>query len=376
MRALASLLLLLVLSSPASGQVSFDPPELTPAADSCSRSVGFIGRPILDLESVIVNAGHATRTALDRRAVPGLLASNPDVIFVMRSGADAARLNSLDLDAWVRAGGLLITDFSATQLLYESGPLHYLDGLLVDDFWIPSGTACGGNAIRVEAPGHPFADGLPDAWPCSGDPMGTFQVFAGVDPELCVLLSVIGSDRDGDGRDDPVLGTKPVGLGTVAPFFSDIANFQPLQEPRVCPSGPASARCNRSLLDERVVLNVICHGDEPARCDGCGDCDALEETLALAEIDNEGVRNALESRVRQACGQLRRGRLLTAGNALCALTHQVDAQDGKHLSSASAEELRTCIAELSEAAGLRPALPLIGCGGRPALSNPGGLPRR
>lgn len=376
MRPLLALLLLLPWTSPAPAQVAFEPPPIEAASDPCSRSVGFIGRPLLDLEAVIQLGGHSTRTALDRSAVPGLLATDPDVIFVIRNGADAARQNALALDGWVREGGLLITDFSATQLLYETGPLNSLDGVLIDDFWIPSGTACGGNAIRVESSSHPVTRDLPSAWACSGDPMGTFQVYAGVDPRLCVLLSVIGSDRDGDGRDDPVLGVTQVGLGTVAPFYSDIANFQALEDPRTCPGGPLTARCQRTLLDEQVVLNLICHGDEPARCGGCGDCDALRETLAGAEIESEGVKRSFEAKVRHACDQLRRGRLLNAGNALCALTHQIDAQDGQHLSNASAADLRTCISELSDAEGLRPTQPLGGCGGRPALGDPGGRPRR
>jgi len=371
MRLFVQLLLLALTSSGASAQVSFEPPAQVPIGDACSRSVGLIGQPILELESFLVGAGHPVRVARDRRDVPGLLASNPDVIFILRNGADAARAQALELDRWVRAGGLLITEFTATQVLYEAGPLHYLNGALVDDFWVPSGTACGGNAIRVEAAGHPMAEGLPAAWPCSGDPMGTFQVFSGVDPRLCVVLSIIGSDQDGDGREDPVLGVTRVGLGSVAPFFSDMANFQSLQDPRNCPSGPSSADCFRSVFDEQVLLNVICHGDELARCGGCGDCDALRETLAGAAIDNAGVRNALEATLRNACEQLRRGRSITAGNALCAFSHQIDAQDGKHLGAASADDLRRCLAELSETAGLRPTLPLIGCGGAPARGGPG-----
>ena len=94
--------------------------------------------------------------------------------------------------------------------------------------------------------------------------------------------------------------------------------------------------------------------------------------MASAEIDNEGVRHALEVKAFGACDALRRGRLLNAGNRLCALRHQVDAQDGKHLSPASADAIRTCLHELSEAEGLRPALPLVGCGGRVGPSAPGG----
>lgn len=376
MRAIAPLLLAALLSSSAPAQVAFETDVEGAAMSDCGRSVGFIGRPILDLEPFLQRSGHPTRTALDRRAVPGLLASNPDVIFIVRTGTEAARQNAIALDAWVREGGLLITEFSATQLLYETGPLNYLDGVLIDDFWVPSGTACGGNPIGVEASGHPMAEGLPEAWACSGDPMGAFQVYAGVDSRLCVVLSVLGSDRDLDGRDDPLLGVTRVGLGSVAPFFCDMANFQPLQDPRTCPSGPSSAACFRSVFDEQVLLNVICQGDEPARCEGCGDCDALEEMLAAATIDNEGIRNSLETKRRHACDRLRRGQLIPAGNTLCAMRHQIDAQDGKHLSSDSAADLRLCIRELSEAEGLRPALPLLGCGGRAAPGLPGGRPRR
>lgn len=374
MRFFAPLLLALVSSS-AAAQVSFERPDVEAASDSCGRSVGLIGAPILDLESFLVRAGHPTRVARDRRDMPGLLASDPDVIFILRGGADTARAHGLELDRWVRAGGLLITEFRATQILYEAGPLHYLNGALIDDFWIPSGSACGGNAIRVEANGHPMAQGLPAAWACSGNPMGTFQLFSGVDPRLCVVLTVLGPDPDGDGLEEPVLGVTRVGLGSVAPFFSDMANFGALQDPRNCPGGPSSADCFRSVFDEQVLLNVICHGDELAPCGGCTDCDALSDTLAGAAIDNAGVRTAMEATLRNACEQLRRGRLIPAGNALCAFSHQIDAQDGKHLGPASADDLRRCLAEVSESAGLRPTLPLFGCGGRPVRGAPGGRRR-
>ena len=86
--------------------------------------------------------------------------------------------------------------------------------------------------------------------------------------------------------------------------------------------------------------------------------------LAAASIDSLGVRRSMEVKVRAACERLRRGRRQAAGNMLCALRHEIDAQDGKHLSPASAGELRTCVHDLSAALNLRPAFPLLGCGGR------------
>lgn len=342
-----------------------------PAAHACRGRLGFVGRPILELQPFAAVNGFSTGVALSAFEIPGLLASEPDVVFVLRSGADAARARALQLDAWVRDGGLLITEFTATQVLYEPGPLNYLDGALVDDFWVPSGTACGGNAIRVEVPGQPIAEGLPEVWPCSGDSMGTLQVFAGVDPRLCVVLSVVGSDRDGDGRDDPVLAVTRVGLGAVAVFFSDFGNFQPLEDPRECPGGPLSASCRRHPLDERVFLNVLCHARGPFDCSaGCGDCDALRRALDEAEISSDGVRRSLRAKAERACASLEADRPLPAGHQLCALLREAAAQTGRHLAPDSAQRLRACVEALAEAEGLTLGLPLGSCTSRPALDLP------
>ena len=368
-----ALLLLLSLSLLGPSPVRRVQPAIPdePASHGCGRSVGFVGRPILELEPFIDISGFSTSTALSASATLRLVGDDPDVIFVTRSGADFARTNAAALNSWIRGGGLLVTEFTATQILYEPGPLGYLSGALVDDFWVPSGTACGGNAIRVEVPGRAIAEGLPDIWPCSGDPMGTLQVFSGIDPRLCVVLSVVGSDRDGDGRDDPVLGVTPVGSGAVAAFFSDFGNFQPLEDPHLCPSGPLSAPCRRSPLDEQVLLNVLCHGDEPIDCSAaCGDCEALRQTLAELPTDDEGLRRSLDAKARAACASLDDGRTIPAAQQLCALLREAGAQAGRKLALGDAEQLRACVESLADAEGLSLGVGLGTCRGRPLLGLP------
>lgn len=64
---------------------------------------------------------------------------------------------------------------------------------------------------------------------------------------------------------------------------------------------------------------------------GCTTFDDLDQTISDAVIDNEGIRNSLLSKARNARKQYDRGNLRASGNILCALLHEVDAQDGKHI---------------------------------------------
>jgi len=85
---------------------------------------------------------------------------------------------------------------------------------------------------------------------------------------------------------------------------------------------------------------------------GCTTFEDLYQTISDAEIDNEGIRNSLLSKEKNSQRQYDLGNLHASGNILCALLHEVDAQDGKHIDPHSAEEIRDCVRSLAEALGI------------------------
>lgn len=335
------------------------------AADGCGLTVGLLGNPRLELRPFLASHGIGSRQITTAAFLPAALdpeTGDVDVVYVLRDGADIARAGAATLDAWLRGGGTLLTEFRATQVLHEPGPLGYLGGELVDDFWVPSGDPCGGNGVRVEDPDHPLAEGLPPGWSCSGNPVAVFQVFDGVDPRLCVVASIPGSDRDGDGREDPLVGVLQVGQGRVVAFHSDFGNWSPLEDPRACSSsGPD---CRRTVEEEVLLLNAICR---PGGC-ACGSCADLLARVEAAAIDREGVRRSLAAKAEAACRALARGRREAAGGVLCALLNELRALRGRQVTAAAADEIRTCVLRLAAANEVRVGPPEGGCGAAPVLA--------
>ena len=84
----------------------------------------------------------------------------------------------------------------------------------------------------------------------------------------------------------------------------------------------------------------------------CLTFDDLDETISDAEIDNAGVRNSFQAKANNARKQYDRGNLKASGNVLCALLHEVDGQDGKHIDPVSAQDLRDCVISLGENLGI------------------------
>ena len=85
----------------------------------------------------------------------------------------------------------------------------------------------------------------------------------------------------------------------------------------------------------------------------CSTFDGLDQTNSEAEIDNEGVRNSLHAKANNARRQFYRRNLSASGNILCDLLHEVDAQDGKNIDLASAQQIRDYVTSLSEILGFR-----------------------
>jgi hypothetical protein len=100
----------------------------------------------------------------------------------------------------------------------------------------------------------------------------------------------------------------------------------------------------------------------------CTTFNDLDQTIQDAEIDNEGVRNSLQAKANNARKQYDRGNLKTSGNVLCALLHETNAQDGKHITPESSQDIRDCVKSLAENLGIplpceakkRVASPLFG----------------
>jgi hypothetical protein len=330
----------------------FGEPSLpSPFAEGCGRTVGLLGSPFADTATFIEDNG-LTVTMLDASAIAGGALASVDVLYVVRSGMTQAQAEAATIDAWIQDGGVMMTEFTSTTLFFEPGPLNYLTGSPVATFHVPSGTVCGGNTVVINDPGNPLAEGLPAAWDCSGDPIGVLYVYDSVDPELCVIASVAGSDANGDGVPDPLVGVRDVGDGAIIAFFSDFGDWQVLEDPRDCSGGPSSATCMRSAEDETLMLNALCRvgaSGGSVCASGCSDCDALHETIDSMEIDVEGVRNSFHVKADAACKALDKGKLNTAGNILCASLNHDRAQFAKHVSKESAIAYEDCVRAFADA---------------------------
>lgn len=100
------------------------------------------------------------------------------------------------------------------------------------------------------------------------------------------------------------------------------------------------------LYDE--ILNAVITGNPPS--------DRTPLSTPDDPIKNDpgigGIRNSLWKKAINSEAAYNRGRYNSAGNTLDALTHHVDAQDGKHLDTDSAQDLRNCIRSLKSSLGL------------------------
>jgi hypothetical protein len=108
--------------------------------------------------------------------------------------------------------------------------------------------------------------------------------------------------------------------------------------PRDCPARPATA-CT------------------PPPAPGCATWDDLVATIEGADIDREGVRRSLRQKARSACAAWGRAQPDTSGNVLCALVHECDAQEGRHVAPGSATAIRDCAWSLADIL----ALPMSPC---------------
>ena len=335
------------------GVVADDLPDLSPPspfATGCDATVGLLGNYFGTQITNFLTASGLTVLNLDAAAISGGALDSVSAIYITRSGTSIANSTAPIIDAWIRDGGVAMSEFTASSLWYDGGAFDYLDGTLVDGFYVPSGTVCGNNTIVVNDPGHPVAADLPPAWDCSGDPIAVWTVYTGIDPQLCVIASVFGVDRDGDGVDDPTVAALDVDNGAVIIFYTDFGDWQALEDPRInCTS------CNRTAEDETLLLNALCRG---AGCGavvaGCATCEEVHATIDSLDIDVEGVRKSLHSQFDAACRAFERGKPETSGNILCALLEHNQAQDddsneNKHIANESAIILEECVRSFAAA---------------------------
>jgi hypothetical protein len=100
------------------------------------------------------------------------------------------------------------------------------------------------------------------------------------------------------------------------------------------------------LYDE--ILNAVIVGNPPS--------DRTPLSTPDDPIKNDpgigGIRNSLWKKAINSEAAYNRGRYNSAGNTLDALTHHIDAQDGKHLDTDSAQDLRNCVRSLKGSLGL------------------------
>lgn len=233
------------------------------AVPGCDRRVGILGGYFEPQMAAFLTASGLTVSSESAASIAGGSLANLDVLYLNRGGIADATAQAATIESWVRSGGVLITEFDATELLFNGATFGFFSAATLDlSFGVPSGTVCGGDTVNVTSPTNALAIGLPGSWTCSGDPIAVFKVYneGTLDPAVD-RVARIPVDQNGDGADDPVVGTACVDRGVVVPFFTDFGDWQPLQNPRVCP-GPS---CDRSIEDEILMLNAVCRVNENCR---------------------------------------------------------------------------------------------------------------
>jgi len=96
---------------------------------------------------------------------------------------------------------------------------------------------------------------------------------------------------------------------------------------------------NRAFVDN--VISYLC-------LPGCQTWDDLRQVIADSDFDVEGVRHSFDVKAVSACRAHEREHPHTSANVLCALLHETDAQDGKHVTEASADDIRECVRSLAD----------------------------
>jgi hypothetical protein len=102
------------------------------------------------------------------------------------------------------------------------------------------------------------------------------------------------------------------------------------------------------LYDE--ILNAVIVGNPPSD----PPFDSVEEGGPYYKHDSGigGIRNSLWKKAINSEAAYNRGRYNSAGNTLDALNHHIDAQDGKHIDTDSAQDLRNCVRSLKSSLNL------------------------
>jgi hypothetical protein len=212
--------------------------------------------------------------------------------------------------------------------------------------------------------------------------------FAGLDPSAALGFAVATGDMDGDGRDEVALpapgASSPEWASGAVYVFQGRASWQPFYDLSTVVPDIFITGTSYHEAQGRAVTFADLNGDgsndllsagpwyeyplDPARrsCGrvimiagpdlggwiSCHAYDDLFEKIDEADIDVQGVRNSLSRKAENSYGRFAAGDLRTAGNILCALLHEIDAQEGIHIASASAETLRTCIKDMAQVLGI------------------------
>lgn len=218
----------------------------------CTQTVGILGGYFAtQMTAFLQNNGHTVVT-VDQTFINAGGLNTLDVLYFNRGGTSVGNANIAAIEAFVKGGGIIITEFQATVDVMNNFNFCKAGNLDIS-FGVPSGTVCGGNTITITSPSNPIATSLPASWSCSGDPIGVWKVFSNLDPNFDVVATV-NVDQNNDGLNDPVVATCCVEDGIWVAFFTDFGDWQSLQNPRTCPFPP----CNRSVEDEALMLNAVC----------------------------------------------------------------------------------------------------------------------
>lgn len=107
-----------------------------------------------------------------------------------------------------------------------------------------------------------------------------------------------------------------------------------------------TAGCKTYADLKKEIVNAVITGNPPSNPPGGASGTTKDDQ------NFQGLRNAFFKKAVNSEAAFNRGRTNSAGNTLGALMSHVDAQDGKHLDSDSAQDLRDCITQMASSLGL------------------------
>jgi hypothetical protein len=272
----------------------------------------------------------------------------------------------------IRPDGVLASFFTATHTRPDAGTFHFMTDMQVNNNFIFFQDSINWNATTITYPG-----GFTLSFPTGSDPLipgaqlfhpitsvgagftylGTLTGCCGSCPApsqggLLINVRVISGSGSGTLVADMTSTFVAVGIhfnvirlwgaGAGATGFTNFANnfaglFYSLE----------AGGCKTYSELKEEILNAVIVGNPPS-----DNPPSIDDDPGKNDANIGGLRNSWWKQCWNSEAAFNRGSFGSAGNGLGAFVNHVDAQDGKHLDTDSASDLRNCVRSLRSSLGI------------------------